>query len=412
MEFTRGDDMPSFMRAAAAAILAATASAAADRDVTEIRLDWPAPPTPRAHATGYAPAGDGMGMAMPPAPAAGPPPMGSTHELAFAPGRGGEVVVSGQNYTALARIRGNKVTYQRMPANSGPHGLGFDQGGLLWVTLEFAGRVVAFSPSGRKVRDVDVALPCPSCPEPIATHPHGLGLARDGRTVWFTGKATGTVGRIAADGTLATWQLPTMGSLPIYIRPGPDPARGGTRETMWVTELTGNRIAAISVEAAAGAGAAKGRLPRADIREFAIPTANSRPIAIEEGPDGRMWFSEEAGGKVGRIEADGSVSEFLLPTPPGKPPYLLAALAFDKGGNLWLQQYVDHAHPDPAMPDRIVRVPGHLLVGPARAWTEKELDLYPVPTRDTVMHRIAQGPDGALWFTEMNANRVGVIGSR
>jgi virginiamycin B lyase len=393
-----------------AAILSAAAGAA-DRNVTEIPLHWPAPATPHDHAAGYAPAGDGMGMAMPgPAPAAGPPPMGSTHEIAFAPGKSGEVVVSGQNYAALARIRGDKVSYQRMPAASGPHGLGFDQGGLLWVTLEFAGRVVAFSPSGRKVRDVDVTLPCPSCPEPIATHPHGLGLARDGKTVWFTGKATGTVGRIASDGTLATWQLPTISSLPIYIRPGPDPAKGGTRETMWVTELTGNRIAAVSVEAAAP-GAARSRLPRADIREFVIPTPNSRPIAVELGPDGRMWFSEEAGGKVGRIEADGSVSEFLLPTPASKPPYLLAALAFDKAGNLWLQQYVDHAHPDAAMPDRIVRVPGNLLVGPARAWTEKEVDLYPVPTRDTVMHRIAQGPDGVIWFTEMNANKVGVIGS-
>jgi virginiamycin B lyase len=395
--------------AAAAALITASALAAAGPEVREIALDWPAPPTPQAHAMGYAPAGDGMGMAMPATGApAGPPAMGSTHEIAFAPGTGGEVVVSGQNEAALARIRGNKVTYQRMPAASGPHGLGFDRGGLLWVTLEFDGRVVAFSPCGRKVRDVDVALPCPSCPEPIATHPHGLGLARDGRTVWFTGKATGTVGRIAADGTLATYQLPTMGSLPIYIRPGPDPARGGTRETMWVTELTGNRIAAISVEAAPP-GAAKGHLPRADIREFIIPTPNSRPIAIELGPDGRMWFSEEAGGKVGRIETDGSVSEFLLPTPAGKPPYLLAALAFDKEGNLWLQQYVDHGHPDATMPDRIVRVPGHLLAGPARAWTDAEVIFYPVPTRDTVMHRIAQGPDGAIWFTEMGANRVGII---
>jgi virginiamycin B lyase len=395
--------------AAAAVLMAAHAAAGAGRDVTEIPLDWPAAPAARPHATGHAPAGDGMGMAMPSAPAAGPPPMGSTHEIAFAPGRSGEVVVSGQNYAALARIRpGHKATYQRMPAGSGPHGLGFDRTGLLWVTLEFDSKVVAFSPTGRKVREVDVALPCPSCPEPIATHPHGLGLGRDGRTVWFTGKATGTVGRIAADGRLATWQLPTMGSLPIYIRPGPDPARGGTRETMWVTELTGNRIAAVSVEAPAAAG----RLPRADIREFAIPTPNSRPIAIEEGPDGRMWFSEEAGGRVGRIEPDGSVSEFLLPTPAGKPPYLLAALAFDKVGDLWVQQYVDHAHPDAAMPDRIVRVPGRLLAGPARAWAEKELDLYPVPTRDTVMHRIAQGPDGAIWFTEMNANRVGTMGSK
>jgi virginiamycin B lyase len=30
-----------------------------------------------------------------------------------------------------------------------------------------------------------------------------------------------------------------------------------------------------------------------------------------------------------------------------------------------------------------------------------------VPTRDTVMHRIVQGPDGNVWFTELNADKVG-----
>jgi virginiamycin B lyase len=34
---------------------------------------------------------------------------------------------------------------------------------------------------------------------------------------------------------------------------------------------------------------------------------------------------------------------------------------------------------------------------------------YQVPTRDTVMHRIIQGPDGNMWFTELKADKVGKI---
>jgi virginiamycin B lyase len=347
----------------------------------------------------------------------GGPHAGSTHELAFVPVPGGakgkayEVIVSGQNYDSLARVgMDGSVRFVAMPAGSRPHGLGLDAGGLLWATLEYTGRVVAFAPDGRRVRDVDVRLDCSACPEPINSHPHGLGLADDGRTVWVTGKATGTVSRIAADGTVATWALPTVGSLPIYIRAGPDPLAprvGPGRETMWVTELTGNAIAAVSVTRTA-----PGRPPHATVREYTIPTPNSRPIAVERGPDGRMWFSEEAGGKVGRVETDGRIVEFALPSPPGRPPLLLAALAFDRDGNLWVQQYVDHNHPDPATADRLMRIASAALAGPPGPFPAAALTCFPVPTRDTVMHRIAPGPDGMLWFTELNADRLGRLDPR
>jgi hypothetical protein len=35
------------------------------------------------------------------------------------------------------------------------------------------------------------------------------------------------------------------------------------------------------------------------------------------------------------------------------------------------------------------------------------ITFYAVPTRQTVMHRIIQGPDQAMWFTELFANKVG-----
>jgi streptogramin lyase len=37
------------------------------------------------------------------------------------------------------------------------------------------------------------------------------------------------------------------------------------------------------------------------------------------------------------------------------------------------------------------------------------MTFYPVPTRGTVMHRIIRGPGGAMWFTEMHADRLGRI---
>ena len=310
---------------------------------------------------------------------------GSTHEITFDERRGGDLWITGQNYDALVRVAPDgRMSFRALPDGSGPHGIEFDADGLLWVTLEFHGRVVAFDRDGRLVRDHDVRLDCTTCPDKINTRPHGLGIAADGKTVWFTGKGTGTVGKITPDGRVSTYGLPTVGSVPIYIRSGPD-------GNMWVTELVGNKIARVT--------------PEGYVTEFGIPTPNSRPIAIVPGPDGRMWFTEEAGNKVGRVERDGRITEFAVPK--SQANVILAGLAFDRDGHLWVQQYVDHNNPAPAGPDHLVRIDKAILTAEPSALSRSHFAFYPVPTRDTVMHRIILGPDGNLWFTEMHADKVG-----
>src|SRR5262249_62343254 len=37
------------------------------------------------------------------------------------------------------------------------------------------------------------------------------------------------------------------------------------------------------------------------ITEFLVPTAGSFPAEITAGPDGALWFTEQAGDKIGRI---------------------------------------------------------------------------------------------------------------
>lgn len=316
------------------------------------------------------------------------PPMGSTHEITFDERGGGDLWISGQNYDSLVRVGADgRMSFRSLPKGSGPHGIEFDTAGRLWVTLEFHGRVVAFDKDGKTVADHDVSLDCSSCPQKINTHPHGLGIGADGKTVWFTGKGTGTVGRITPDGRIQHFALPTVGSVPIYIRSGPD-------GNMWVTELVGNKIARVT--------------PDGEVTEFAIPTFGSRPIAIVPGPDGNMWFSEEAGNKVARVERDGRITEF--PVPKSQANVILAGLAFDREGNLWVQQYVDHNNPAPAGRDHIVKIDKAILTARPPGLSARHFTFYPVPTRDTVMHRIIQAPDGRLWFTELNANKVGRLG--
>jgi virginiamycin B lyase len=331
-------------------------------EVTEFPLDWPGSSTASA---------------------------GSTHELTFNPNGGKVIWVTGQNFDSVARVTlDGAPTFFAMPKGSGPHGIRFDAAGNLWVTLEFIGEVVRLDQeTGAILERIDVHLFAKDSPAPINTHPHGLGVGPDGKTLWFTGKLSNTVGRINPDHTVEHFVLPTVGAVPIYIEAGPD-------GNMWCTELVGNQIARVT--------------PAGVVKEFAIPTYNSRPIAIVPGSDGKsMWFSEEAGDQVARIALDGTIDEF--PVPITQHNVILAGLTFDRDGRLWTQSYVDSRNPYPEGPDSIVRFAPTISTATKESISNVPIVYYEVPTRDTVMHRIIQGPDGAIWFTELNADNLGRV---
>ncbi len=307
---------------------------------------------------------------------------GSTHEIAFDSRRPDALWITGQNYDRLVAVTPatGAMRFVDMEAGSGPHGIEYDGAGLLWVGLECKDRVIALGPDGTKVRD---------WPLPAGTRPHGLGIGADG-AIWYTGKKSGRIGRVdPATGAVAEFPLADPTSTPIYVKAGPD-------GSMWATELTANRIARVT---------AAGKLS-----EYDIPFRNSRPIAIVPGPDGAMWFSEEAGSRVGRIDREGKIIEFVVPKPEGRPNMLLAALAFDGAGDLWVQQYVDQNSAGPAGEDYIVRIAAAGLKGGPEGLKAEHFRRYPVKTRNTVMHRIIEGPDKAMWFTEMHADKVGRLG--
>jgi virginiamycin B lyase len=312
---------------------------------------------------------------------------GSTHEITHHRNGSDVLWVTGQKYDTLVKLTTDgQTSIYSMPARSGPHGMAFDAAGRLWLTLEFAGKIARLDENG-KIVDKDVYNVCLNGnPSEINTRPHGLGIGGDGETIWFTGKATGTVGRIAPDRKVQHFALPTAGSVPIYIRNGPD-------HNMWATELVGNAIARIT--------------PGGNVTEFPIDkTPNSRPIAIVPEPGGKaMWFTEEAGNKVGRIDMDGKIVEYSVPR--SQENVLLAGLSFDHANNLWVQQYVNHNVPTLGGTDYLVKIDKAILTAKPSDIMGVPFTFYPVPSEDTMMHRIILGPDGNMWFTEMNTDKVG-----
>jgi virginiamycin B lyase len=97
-----------------------------------------------------------------------------------------------------------------------------------------------------------------------------------------------------------------------------------------------------------------------------------------------------------------------------QPNMILAGLAFDSDRNLWVQQYVDQNNPTPANPspaggDYVIRIDKSILTTSPADISRVPMTYYKVPSTQTVMHRILQGPDGNIWFTELGVNKVGKV---
>jgi len=99
-----------------------------------------------------------------------------------------------------------------------------------------------------------------------------------------------------------------------------------------------------------------------------------------------MWFSEEAGNKVARIDMQGNITEF--PVAYETANMILAGLAFDSQKNLWVQQYVNQNNPVPAGTITSSRSTKRSSLPRPSNLPSSAFTFYPVPTKETVFHRI------------------------
>jgi streptogramin lyase len=171
-------------------------------------------------------------------------------------------------------------------------------------------------------------------------------------------------GRALPSAGVTEFPVPTPGSGPVGITAGPD-------GNLWFTENAANQVGRIT--------------PAGAVREFPILTSGSDPAGITAGPDGNLWFTEFFGNKIGTMSPAGSLlAETPILTTNGNP----AGITAGPDGNLWFTE---------AQGGRIGRIT------PAGAVSEFALAAGSRPTA------IAVGPDGHLWFTEAGADRVGRI---
>jgi hypothetical protein len=105
------------------------------------------------------------------------------------------------------------------------------------------------------------------------------------------------------------------------------------------------------------------------------------PSGIASGPDGKLWFTEYATGKIGRITPKGSTQAIQQSIREFPPPHSYSgpyAIVAGPDGNLWFLDF--HA------------------IG--RISPKGSIQEFPLPSRNNA-YSITTGPDSNLWFTDV-----------
>ena len=225
-------------------------------------------------------------------------------------------------------------------------------------------------------------------PQGVATGP--------GDTQWFTESANGKIGRVAADGSVKEFALPS-GAEPKGITLGPDHA-------MWFADQSG-KVGRITLSGAVAEYPVSGG---GDIESIAV------------GPDGNLWFAVRLSKEIGRITTAGSVTIFPVPQAAD-----ITDLASGPGG-VWFTDYTNDLIGRITVAGAVTTYratgnPGGLVEGPdGNEWVAEykggdidkvtpggKITRYALPSGSNAdPASLVVGTDKDLWVAEEGTNKV------
>ncbi|MGZ3601167.1 MAG: virginiamycin B lyase family protein [Ktedonobacterales bacterium] len=225
-----------------------------------------------------------------------------------------------------------------------------------------------------------------------------------------------------SQGTIVEYSLAGHGKTPLNIIAGAD-------GNLWFTDPGANAVERIA--------------PDGHIQVYAVPTANSGVYGIARAADGILWFTEQNAIRIGSVDASGKITDYPGAMRDERPTAIIVAhdgtiwytgLTTSDANTDAVVPFVPNRQPKfiVAMPDRN---PGGLLsitegpdgtlwyaeskstptyisrIDPTNFLNDPRNDgnSFNLPTPDSEPLSITTGPDGNLWFVERGTNRIGCI---
>ena len=270
----------------------------------------------------------------------------------------GNLWIANQETGIVRRSADGTMTRFDDPALSRPRSLAIGPDGNLWVATD--GTIVRMNPAGVTT----------TFTHPDVRYLYAITAGPDGN-LWFTyldGQTftQGGIGTITTEGAVTLHPIGTH-SLPSSITTGPD-------GNLWFTD----------------AHHSVGRITTAGtVTRYTDSSVVSSPGGIVAGPDGNLWFANSGGGKIGRITPGGVITGF---------PAALGTLALAVGpdGNIWYTSHCVNVWSCPKGGSIGVMT----TTGVSADFTAAGVDL-PVA--------IAPGPDGDLFFANMENSSIGRV---
>lgn len=185
-------------------------------------------------------------------------------------------------------------------------------------------------------------------------------------TLVFSDPGNNAIGTITTAGAVSEVPIPTANANPLGITIS-------SRDTQQVffVENNASKIGILNVQTNT-------------ITEVPTVTPNAGPTTIVEGPDFALWFTENNVAKIGRITTTGAISEFSL-----APATSAGALVTALDNNLYFGD---------AVQNKIGRISGI---------TPSTVTEFAIPTANSQPGTMALGPDGRIYFTQVQGNKIG-----
>lgn len=304
------------------------------------------------------------------------------------------------NRTIFADVTPSYTYYPIPTAYASPGNIAQGPDGAMWFTETATDKI------GRVTSDGTITE------YPTGTTSGGVQAITPGPdgAMWFTEVQANEIGRISMSGSVTLFSLPTASALPYAITTGPDGA-------LWFTEYNLYKIGRITTDGQISEYPANG-IPfwiatnptsglwstdnvQSMLRHYLTDGSNdigynltqySTPSKIAPGPDGTMWFAEAyssgnpaAGNKIGKLTADGSISEYAMPYPDGFP----SSVTSGPDNAVWT------AWNSSVSANRIFKVSSD---GTFTDYTAGQSFGY--------LTSIAGGSDGNLWLTDRDHNAI------